>query len=145
MTVDGFEHLGPIVVRPRTFRDSMSTIPLYIDLEINRAIKEAVAAGAEMPEDYQPSPQTRYNAMMIAIARCVIVEPEGLVNDLLDSTTSSDFGFFSKFAEEYTDWMDSQVEETQEKKSGRERRGGGKKSVSSLEIGIDSPPLTLAG
>lgn len=145
MTVDGFEHLGPIVVRPRTFRDSMSTIPLYVDLEINRAINEMMAAGVEIPQDYQPSQQSRYNAMMIAIARCVIVEPKGLVDGLLESTTSTDFRFFDKFAEEYTAWMDSQSEEAQEKKSGRGQKESGKKSVSSLEIGTDSPPLTLAG
>lgn len=139
VTVDGFEHLGAIVVRPRTFRDSMMTIPFLVDQEINRVMAEMGV------QDVNPSQQTRYNAMMIAIARCVIVEPQGLVDELLESTTSKDFGFFDKFAEEYTDWMDSQSEEAQEKKSGRGQKGTGKKSVSSSEIDTDSPQLTLAG
>jgi hypothetical protein len=83
--------------------------------------------------------------MMIAIARCVIVEPKGLVDELLESTTASEFGFFSKFAEEYSDWMDAQTEEAQEKKSGRGQRANGRKSVSSSENDTTSPPLTLAG
>jgi len=139
MTVDGFEHLGPIVVRPRTFRDSMMTIPFLVDQEINRVMVEMGV------DDIRPSEQTRYNAMMIAIARCVIVEPAGLVDELLESTTSTDFGFFGKFAEEYSAWMDGQSEEAQEKKSGKGQKGTGKKSASSLEIATDSPQLTIAG
>jgi hypothetical protein len=140
MTVEGFEHLGAIVVRPRTFRDSMIIIPLYVDQEINRAMAEIGI------EDVNPSGQLRYNAMMIAIARTVIVEPPDLVDKLLESTKGSDFTFFGKFAEEYTDWMDAQSEEAQEKKSGgTQRRGSGKKSASSSESDGASPQLTLAG
>ena len=145
MTVDGFEHLGPILVRSRTFRDSMQTIPMLVDLELNRSIRELKEGGAEIPADYEPSQQSRYNALMIAIARCVIVDPKNLVDDLLSSTTASDYGFFGAFAEEYTDWMNGQSEEVQEKKSGREKKVSGKESASTSATDTDSPQLILDG
>ena len=140
MTVTGFERLGTLVVRPRTFNDSMFLIPAYQDRFINRALAEAGIAGVDAGD------QLRYNALVVAIAQAVIVEPVGFVDQLLTSTNSEDFQFFGKFAEEYSAWLDQQVEDAQAKKSGTvATTDGGKKSASSSAIATDSSQLTLDG
>ena len=116
MTVTDFEHLGAVTVRPRTLRDGMITIPSIQD--------------AELGDNMAPSEQTRYNALLIAIARAAIVEPTDFVDNLLESTDIKDFGFLGAFAKEYTEWVDGRLDEAREKKSGKEKLVAGNESAS---------------
>lgn len=139
MTVTGFERLGPLVVKTRSYKDSMFTIPALQDQYLNNTLRELEI------EDINVGDQLRYNALLVAIAQAVIVEPVGFVEQLLQSTNSDDFRFFGAFAEEYSAWMDGKVGDAQSKKSGKEQTEAGKKSVTSSEATTDSSQLTLAG
>lgn len=139
MTVTGFERFGPIVVRTRTYKDSMFIIPALQDQYLNETLRELGI------EDINAGDQLRYNALLVAIAKAVILEPIGFVASLLDSTNSEDFRFFGVFAEEYSAWMDGKIEAAQSKKSGTEQTETGSESVSSSEATIDSSQLSLVG
>lgn len=146
MTVDGFEHLGVITVRPRTNMASAYVIPALQEKEIATAMRlmqeidpEGFSAANDMGD------QTRFNSLVVAVARYAIVEPKDVVDRILDSSDPKDFGFFVQFAQEYGAWMDSQTEEAQGKKSGTAPKASGKKSASLSATATDSPPLTLDG
>lgn len=150
LVVDGFEHLGPITVRPRTVGDTMLKIPGLVDQLL----------GSNM----NPSAQSRYNALMIAIAQHAIVYPDDLVDRVLASNDPRDLqaelpveepkpggpktfrtSFFEQFAKEYGDWCEGKVEEARLGNSGKGSKGTGKKSASTSETIEDSSPLTLVG
>ena len=139
MTVDGYERLGPIVVCTRTCKTSMFIIPALQDQYLNKTLRELGI------EDINAGDQLRYNALLVAIAKAVIVDPVGFVDGLLESTNADDFKFFGSFAEEYSNWMDGKVEAVQAKKSGREKKAGGSESATSSDTTTDSSQLTLAG
>lgn len=146
MTVDGFEHWGVITVRPRTNMASAYVIPALQEKELASAMTlmqeidpEGFSAANDMGD------QTRFNSLVVAVARYAIVDPTDVVDQILASSDPKDFGFFVQFAQEYGAWMDRQTEEAQAKKSGRAPKGSGKKSVSSSETDTDSPLLILDG
>ena len=146
MTVDGFEYLGVITVRPRTNAASAYVIPALHDREISAAMQAlSEVDGEALGADVNLGNQVRYNTLLIAVARYAIVEPKGLIDQILEDSDSKKFDFFIRFAQEYGAWMESRSEEAQEKKSGTGRKVSGKRSASSSEIVTDSLPLTLAG
>lgn len=128
MTVKGYEHLGVIVVRPRTVGDSMTTIPKLVDKILG--------------DDFNPSQNTAFNANLIALAQCVIVSPPGFVDTLLESTNDEDLRFFLAFAQEYAEWMQGRTEEAAKKKSGRI---SGTESASTSDTNETSSSPTPAG
>ncbi|MBD2019346.1 hypothetical protein H6F43_04000 [Leptolyngbya sp. FACHB-36] len=129
LTVKGFEHLGVIVVRPRTMRDSMIVIPGLIDKLLG--------------DNFQPSQSSAFNAGMIALASTVIVSPPSLVERVLKSTDDQDLNFFANFAQEYSNWLTARNKALHEKKSGAETDG--KKSSSTSDTDATSSPPTIAG
>lgn len=131
MTVDGFEHLGVLIVRPRTIRDSMTTIPSRVD--------------AVLKDNFSPSQNTIYNATAIAMAETLIVSPPGIVETILNSTNIKDLGFFNAFAKQYQDWMESRIQEASEKKSGEAEPENGSGSASSSETEETSSQPTKDG
>jgi hypothetical protein len=146
MTVDGFEDLGVIIVRPRTNAASAYVIPALHDRELSVAMQALSEIDGEgMSADTSLGNQVRYNTLLIAVARYAIVEPKDLIDQILEDSDPKKFDFFIQFAQEYGAWMDARSEEAQGKKSGTEKKDRGKKSASSSETATDSPPLTLAG
>lgn len=105
LTVTGYEDLGVLIVRPRTLRDQMLTIPNRVDVLLGR--------------NMDPSQSTTINASMIALAETLIVQPPGFVEKLLESASDDDLGFFQAFAIEYVAWMDSRSEGASKKKRGK--------------------------
>lgn len=104
IAIKGYEKFGVVVVRPRTNRDSMITIPSLVDRILG--------------DDFTPSQNTVFNANLIALARTMIVSPPGLCDRVLNSTDDEDLRFFISFAEEYAAWMGARAEEVRKKKSG---------------------------
>lgn len=131
LTVDGFEHLGVLVVRPRTNRDSMITIPSVVDRILG--------------DNMSPSPNTLYNATAIAMAECLIISPPGFVERILESSDLQDLNFFGAFAGQYQAWQNSLTEEARGKDSGTGEKDVGKKSVSPSDTSTGSPPPTPDG
>ncbi|NER79650.1 MAG: hypothetical protein F6K42_08720 [Leptolyngbya sp. SIO1D8] len=131
MTVDGFEHLGVLIIRPRTLHDSMIDIPSLVD--------------EMLKGNFYPSQNTIYNATAIAMAKSLIVSPPGLVERLLESTDSKDFQFFNEFGKQYQKWMNERVEAAREKKSGPDEEESGISSASSSETTETSSPQIAAG
>ena len=110
MTVDGYEHFGVLVVRPRTVRDTMITIPGLCD---------KILGG-----NLEPSTNTLYNAQMVALAQTVIVSPVDIVDRVLSSSKPEDIGFFLAFAQEYGRWIQHLSDESSKKKSGQKGKKG---------------------
>lgn len=131
MVVDGFEHLGVLVVRPRTNRDSMITIPSVVDRIL----------GANM----NPSPNTLYNATAIAMAEVLILSPPGFVEQILESSDVRDLNFFGAFAKQYGEWQNSLTEAARGKDSGTEETDDGPRSASPSATSTASPPPIPAG
>lgn len=105
MTVAGFEHYPVLIVRPRTNRDSMITIPSLAD----RLLGDNMA----------PQSNSSTNAWVIATAKTVIVSPPGLVEEILNSTDPNAIKFLYAFAREYEKWMQDRSELSAQKKSGQ--------------------------
>lgn len=105
LTVEGFEHLGVLVVRPRTVGDQMLNIPNKVD--------------ALLGPNMRPSQNTQINASLIALAQTVIISPVGFVDDLLKQANDTDLGFFIAFATEYKKWMDDRAGAVAKKKPGK--------------------------
>lgn len=104
MVVKGFESWGVVIVKPRTNRDSMLTIPSLIDRILDG--------------NMTPSQNTTFNAQLIALARTVIVSPVDIVDRILESQNDDDLKFFMAFATEYAEWMNERAKEAKAKKSG---------------------------
>lgn len=127
LVVDGFEHLGVLVVRQRTIHDAMIGIPSRVD--------------AILKDNFSPSQNTIYNATALAMAKELIVSPPGLVDDVLASTDSRNIGFFNAFAKEYQGWMDDKAEAARQKKSGADETETGSEFASTSETAeISSQP-----
>lgn len=104
IVVDGFEKWGEITVRQRTVRDSMISIPVKVD---------ELLKGTPNPGNYQ------YNAAYaIAIAQFAILEPVGLVEQILSSPDENDINFFYRFSREYSGMNQDFFAAAQAKKSG---------------------------
>lgn len=131
MTVDGFEHLGVLVVRPRTNRDSMITIPSVVDRILG--------------DNMNPSQGTLYNATAIAMAEVLIVSPPGFVEQILESSDIQDLNFFGAFAGQYQRWQNELAETARGKGSGSVEAGDGKRSASPSGTSTSSPPPTPDG
>jgi hypothetical protein len=131
MVVDGFEHLGAVVVRPRTNRDAMITIPSVVDRILGN--------------NMTPSNGTYFNATAIAMAETLIISPPGFVERLLESTNIQDLNFFGAFTEQYKAWQESLTKEAQGKGSGPEAEDDGTKSASLSATSTASPPPTPDG
>lgn len=132
MTVDGFEHLGPLVVRPLTIQDSLVNIPSAADRFLP-------------PDDMRPSPETMNGARTLGMLQVVVVEPAGFAQKLASSTNVKDLGFFKAFSDQYQAWIDSQVEEAQAKKSGTAPLGTGSEFAGKSGSTTDSSPPTQTG
>ncbi len=104
LTLEGYEHLGVVVVRPRTIGDTMVSIPNLVDKLL----------GANL----QPSQASSWNANLIALAKTVIVAPPRLVDSILESADDTNLGFFLAFATEYAKYMKARAEAVKQKKSG---------------------------
>jgi hypothetical protein len=128
MTVKGFEHLGALIVRPRTIRDSMVSLPGLVDKLLG--------------DNMNPSRNATNNANLIAIAQHAIVSPPNLVDKLLQSGNPKDIAFFLNFANEYADWLDQKSKEADQKKSGTT---SGSESASTSDTSEISSPQTLDG
>ena len=125
MTITHFDHLGPVTVRVRTNRDIMLTIPSLTDQYLG--------------DNMAPSVASRYAASLQATMAALVVEPKGLVDQILDSTNIRDLqveveieadntktkqptkqliNVFQQFNNEYEEWISSRIEEASQKKSG---------------------------
>lgn len=131
MVVDGYEHWGVLVIRPRTLRDSMITIPSVVD--------------ALLKDNMAPSQNTVYNATAIAMTKVLVVSPPGITNQVLESSSRKDLGFFNAFTKQYQEWMDAQTAEASEKKSGEVETASGTESASWSETDATSSPLAQTG
>ncbi|MEO0376206.1 MAG: hypothetical protein AAF329_16605 [Cyanobacteria bacterium P01_A01_bin.17] len=130
MTITHFEHLGELIVRPRTNRDVMITIPAVTDRRLTW--------------NMTPSLQSRYNASLLAVMEVAVVEPAGIVDIILDSLNPQDLrtevtaedgttrtiNVFQTFSDEYEEWIAFQIDEASGKKSGTEMTESGTESVS---------------
>jgi hypothetical protein len=128
LTVPGYDHLPMLVVRPRTNRDSMITIPSLAD--------------GILGENMKPSNFTLSNAYAVASAQTLIVSPVGLVDQILNSDRTEDIKFFGDFAREYDKWMASRMEAATQKKSGQT---SGNEPVSTSVPTTDLPPQAPNG
>lgn len=119
LTIPHFEDAGVLVVRPRTNGDILIGIPNLVD--------EILGGNLE------PSPNTMFNANLIALMRTVVVAPVGFVSrvlddsdgDYLDRMVPGEDGkperknIFFEFYQEYNAWMQSRIAEVKAKKSGQ--------------------------
>lgn len=118
LTVPHFEDIGVLVVRPRTNADIMIGIPNLVD--------EILGGNLE------PSPNTLFNANLIALMRTVVVAPVGFVSRILDDSDGDYLGravevdgktdrknLFFEFYQEYNAWMQNRIAEVKAKKSGQ--------------------------
>jgi hypothetical protein len=128
MTVPKFEHLGVLIVRPRTGRDTLITLPNLVDKLLG--------------DNFVPSQKASFNVNLIALASTVIIAPVGIVEQILNSDDDTELKFFLAFAEEYSKWMQARAEEAKAKKFGRTT---GNEPASPSDTLTDSPPLTTAG
>lgn len=132
MTVDGFEHWGPLVVRPLTMRDNLIAIPSEADKLI--------------PSDNMaPSAAVTNGARALAMLKVVVVHPIDFADRLANSTALADMGFFAAFSRQYEQWMEAQAEEAQAKKSGTAQTETGKESAGTSGNTTDSSLATLTG
>ena len=125
MTITHFEHLGTVTVRPRTNNDIMNAVPAVTDRRL----------GSNM----NPSVVSRYNASLQAVMEVAVVEPEGLVDIILNSENARDLrikvdekmvNVFQQFSEEYDAWCADRISQASEKKSGLEKTASGTESAS---------------
>ena len=132
ITISGFEKWGPIVVRPKTVRDDNLRIP---------GLMERLLVGED-----EPGARVLNNAWFISQATFAIVEPDDLVERVLDSPDPADAGFFYAFNKEYQAWLTARLENAQGKEPGEGvTKAGGKSSVSSSETDETSSQQTIAG
>ena len=129
IVITHFEHLGEITVRPRTNRDIMNTIPTLTD--------------QRLVGNMNPSMTSRYNAALEAAMDLAVVQPEGIVDIILDSENPRDLrvevgkgknkkqiNVFQQFSEEYEQWIADMINQASEKKSGPETMESGNESAS---------------
>ncbi len=128
LTLEKYAKFGVLVVRPRTMRDTLITIPSLIDKILGN--------------DFTPSQNTSFNASLIALAKTVIVSPVGIVEQILNSTDENDLEFFLDFAVHYAEWMRQRTDEATKKNSGKTNLN---ESASSSETNETFSPPTPAG
>jgi hypothetical protein len=131
MTLDGFEHLGVLLVRSLTQRDQMIAIPSLIDKELGDNLAPGNAAYSA--------------ASALAYARCAIVSPVNLVEEMLDTDDPINSNFFYAFNRQHAAWQTEQTKAENAKKSGPATKASGSESASSSAIAATSSPQIEIG
>jgi hypothetical protein len=129
LTVPGFEYLGVIFVKLLTGQDRLINLPNLRDKALG--------------DNFNPSQMSLVYAETLAQAKCAIVSPPDLIDDLLRDEDPETVAFFFAFSKEYKALVDEHAASLREKKSLRVRQNspdGNEFASTSGTAETSSPP-----